>query len=699
MKRLKGIRQHDISDCAAACVAAISEWYGLELPIITVREVCGSNTEGTSMKGVIDGCKALGLDAKGYKSAKKEMEALRHLDAPAILHIVKENGDLHFVVLCGTSGTKFDIMDPAVGKHLKLRESELQRLWSGYILLIFPSASFVTGCRKRPLMDRLLEVVSRHQSTLFISVALSILYIATGVGSSFFLQQFVDNVIPNGDIHGITITSAAMLVLIIIALFSAVLRLKSLLRCGYGIDHKLITEYIRHLFRLPAGFFALRGSGELNSRIGDAMNIRTFITTGLTSITISVMTLIFSFALMFSYYWKLALFTLMFMPAYIILYSVANSINNKIKRQIIESSASFEEKCVENIAAMKTIKFCCSEEAVSRMLEGKYGEFSRKLYRGGHLAGYFSISSDMISRLLTLFILAAGSIFILKGALTVGELVSFYSMATFFSSPLSQIVELNDTYAEAKVSASRLFEILDMEEERYDGAEMENYPNGIISFNDVTFNYPGRHNLLENFNASIYPGEITAIIGKSGCGKSSLAALLMRTYSPIEGNITLNGIDISWFGLQAWRGFVSIVPQESILMNCSILDNITGWDSNPNLERVAHLLAELDMAEMIKSLPGGLMAHIGERGGLLSGGQKQRIALARALYKEPKVLILDEATSSLDYESEQIIMNKILSLKKEGLSIIMITHKRENISIADNIIEIGAHRKGDFRTP
>ncbi|MBP5210403.1 MAG: ATP-binding cassette domain-containing protein [Bacteroidales bacterium] len=173
----------------------------------------------------------------------------------------------------------------------------------------------------------------------------------------------------------------------------------------------------------------------------------------------------------------------------------------------------------------------------------------------------------------------------------------------------------------------------------------------------------------------------------------------MRGYKPTKGYISLGDTDISLIDLDQWRQTVAIVPQDPVLMNASILDNITGWSREPNLKLVATLLAELGLSDFVQSLPTGLVTKIGERGALLSGGQRQRIALARALYRRPSILILDEATSSLDTESEQYIVNKLLSLRDQGITIIMITHKQNNISIADYVIDIGAHQSGDTCTP
>ena len=450
-----------------------------------------------------------------------------------------------------------------------------------------------------------------------------------------------------------------------------------------------MTGYLHHLFALPVGFFNQRGSGELASRVNDAMKIRSFIVSGLSTLMISLCTLLVSFALMFTYYWKLALFMLMSIPVYTVVYAVSDKVNKKANRAIIEASALFEEKTVEGISAMSTIKYMGVEEQVEGGMDRQYSRLCGKMYAGGRWAGLFGETAETVSRALTIILLCAGSLFVFSGDLTVGELVSFYSMITLFSAPMGQLVGLNNSYTEAKVSAERLFEIMDMEPERQDGAD----PAGVagkLEFRGVSFSYPGCVQLLEHFDAVFEPGMITAVTGDSGCGKSTLASLVMRGYAPDKGSITLAGRDISLFGLRQWRRYVALVPQESVLLNTTIMDNITGGGQEPDMERIACLLVNLDMQDFISTLPLGLLTRVGERGANLSGGQKQRIALARALYRKPSVLILDEATSSLDSTSEKAILRTVRGLADEGVTVIMITHKLDNVQISDRIINMSA---------
>ena len=686
---IKGIRQHDATDCAVACIVWVARWYGLSLPLVTVRQMCGATAQGTTIKGVLDGCGAIGLDARAFKSAARDVDTLRHVPRPAILHLEKDDGMLHFVVLSAVSHKGFVIMDPAKGSLETVSAEWLVRQWSGYIVLCEPGPDFVKGDRTVNPVRRLARITKVYGKQLALTLAASILYIIIALSTSIFLQKIVDDVIPGGEVSAVAAVTAVMSLLAALAFACGFVRVTSALQASIGIDYTLVNDYLNHLFTLPVSFFTLRGSGELASRVYDAMKIRSFIVTGMTTLMLSLCTLLVSFALMFTYYWKLALFMLMFIPLYTVLYIVSNKVNRKANRDIIESTAAFEEKTVEGISAIGTIKYMCAEKAVAARIEKQYARLCDRMYYGGRWAGIFSESTEAVSKALTITLLGAGSMFVFAGDLSVGELVSFYSMITLFSAPMGQLVGLNGSYTEAKVSAQRLFEIMDFGPENAQGADL---PDGIgdLVFKDVSFSYPGCKALIEHLDVAFEAGKLTAVTGDSGCGKSTLAALVMRGYRPVEGIITLAEVDIDLYGLQQWRRRTALVPQECVLLNATVMDNITGGEKDPDMELIAELIVRLDMQGMVASLPMGLMTKVGERGSTLSGGQKQRIALARALYRRPQLLVLDEATSSLDSASEAAILATVRRLADEGMTVIMITHKKDNLIIADKIIDMSA---------
>ncbi|MBR0222842.1 MAG: peptidase domain-containing ABC transporter, partial [Bacteroidales bacterium] len=684
------IRQHDLSDCAAACIASIARHYGEAVPLTVIREASGTSLAGTSIKGILDACREIGFRAAAYKSDDKKMDSLQNLAEPVILHIRDDRDDLHFVVLESLNRRHARIMDPSLGKSVKIPAEKLQAQWTGYLVTMAPDpdAARRQGQDVPPRMPILHCLRALSLRDFILMLAGSLVYIVAGLCTALFLQHIIDSVLPGGNLHGLLQTGLLMLSVMVCTLLVGYGRVLYALRLSIALDSHLILDYLRHLFRLPAAFFTRRGSGELHARIGDAAKVRHFLIDGISTLLTSILILLVSFTLMFTTHWRLALLMLTFIPFYLSLYLVADRVNRRVNRDIIEQSAAFEERTVEGITAVRVIRYFGNGERLLQSIEKEYRQLVRKLFKGGRWADFFATASDGIAKMLTLTLLTAGSMYIFSGSLTVGALVSFYSLTAWFSAPLEEIVGLSGTLTEARIAFERLSDITSLEPEANGLSHFEPEEPADIVFDHISFSYPGSPMLLEDFSLTLPAGRITLVRGPSGSGKSSLAALLMRDYAVQKGVIRLGDVDIRLYGLDAWRRFVSIVPQEPLLLNASILDNIACLDPAPDAARIIRLLEELDLGPMVRQMPMGVLTRIGERGGSLSGGQRQRIAMARALYHRPKVLILDEASASLDDSSRQAFLRCVRRFRDDGGTVMMITHDSDSEGIADSIVNM-----------
>ena len=682
------IQQHDISDCAAACIASVARHYGQDVPISLIRERSGTSQAGTSIKGILDACRAIGFQATGYKSDDKSFAALAGLQEPVILHIINEREDLHFVVLYGLRGSKARVMDPSRGKMLNVPVARLREQWTGYLVTLRPDPArpaSETSARSESLGECLRHVPRKD---FLLMLGGSLVYIIAGVCTALFLQHIIDKVLPSADRGALAKLALLMLGVMGCTVMVGYGRILYSLRLSIRLDSHLVLQYLNHLFRLPSAFFTRRGTGELNARIGDAAKVRSFLIDDIPSLLTSLLILVVSFSLMFSVHWRLALLMLTFIPIYLGLFLVARRVNKRVNRDIIEQSAVFEERTVEGIAAVRVVRYFGQSEQLLRGIESAYRQLARKLYRGGRWADGFASATDGIARLVTVTLLTVGSLYIFNGSLSIGALVSFYSLTAWFSAPLSELVKMSDDWTEARIAWERLGDITQLPPEESGRLDFLPVSGQDLQFDHIDFSYPGCPPLLHDFSLTLKAGAITAIRGESGCGKSSLAALLMRDYTVQRGAVRLGPHDIRLFSLEAWRRFVSIVPQDPQLLDGSILDNIAGFDSDPDIERVVRLLDELELGDFVKNLPMGVFSRIGPRGSTLSGGQRQRIALARALYREPAVLILDEATASLDDKARQCLLRRVVRFRDAGGTVMMITHLAENCEIADTTLQL-----------
>ena len=474
------------------------------------------------------------------------------------------------------------------------------------------------------------------------------------------------------------------------------------LQTGQKMDKHLILGYYKHLLKLPQRFFDTMKVGEIISRVNDAVKIRTFINDAAIQIFVNIFIVIFSFALMFTYYWKLALIMALVIPFYFIIYWITNKLNKKVERKLMEESADLESHLVESVTAIRTVKQFGIETFANSKTDNTFSKLLKTIYKSV-LNGLFSgNSSEFLSRIFTIILLWVGSGYVIDRMITPGELLSFYALIGYFTNPVSQLIGMNKTIQNALIAADRLFEIMDLErEETTDKIDLVAEHIGDIQFKDVSFSYGSRIDVFENFNCIIKKGKTTAIVGESGSGKTTLAALIQNLYPLKAGKIVIGEHDINNISNYSLRNLIAAVPQQIDLFSGNVIENIALGEDVPDVQKIIGITKELGILNFVEKLPNGLQTYLGENGALLSGGQKQRIAIARALYKNPEILILDEATSSLDSEAEYVIQNTLQNFKNQGKTMIVIAHRLSTIINSDEIlvmkdgkiIEQGNHNK------
>lgn len=693
------IKQRDITDCGAACLASVAAHHKLQLPVAKIRQWAGTDKKGTNAWGIIKAAEKMGMTAKGVKAPP---DALPEIPLPAIAHVIINEKLQHYVVIYKVSLVYVERMDPGTGKLEKQSMSDFLKEWTGVLILLSPSGEFAPRNETISNFKRFRFLLSPHRKTLMQALFGAVIFTVLGLSTSIYIQKITDHVLINGNKNLLNLLSMVMIAIVLLQIFIGSIQTIFVLKTGQLIDARLILGYYKHLLKLPQRFFDTMRTGEIVSRINDAVKIRAFINDTMINFIVNIFIVVFAFSLMFIYNWKLALIMLLVIPFYVSIYLITNYLNKKRERKIMEQAADLEAQLVESINSEKTIKQLGIEGFSNLKTEVRFVGLLQSAYKSGLNSVFAGNSSMFISRIFTIILLWIGSLFVLKQEITPGELMSFYALIGYFTGPVSGLIGMNKTYQNATIAADRLFEIMDLEQEADDDlVDAATVPLGDIVFQNVSFSYGTRVDVFEGFNASFKKGEITAIIGESGSGKTTIAALLQKLYPLNEGIIYIGNTNIKYFSNQSLRQMVGIVPQNLDLFGGRLIENIAVGEFAPDMQRVLEICTRLGMIDFIEKMPNGFNTLVGEHGATLSGGQKQRLAIARALYRKPEILIMDEATSSLDSEAEHHVQQTISRLRQEGKTIIIIAHRLSTVLTADTIvvlengtlIEQGSHDK------
>lgn len=684
-KRNIKIKQHDITDCGAACLASICAHYGLQFPVARIRQYAFTDQKGTNVLGLIEAANKLGLSAKGVKA---RFEALKIVPKPTIAHVIVNQQLQHFIVIYKVGKEHITYMDPADGRMHKVENYDFERMWTGVLVLMEPEETFKQGNQKTSMTKKFFSLLSPHKSVMIQAVFGALVYSLLGLSTSIYVGKITDYVLVDKNLNLLNLIGVAMLVILLLRTFIGAMKSILALKTGQRIDAALILGYYKHLLTLPQQFFDTMRVGEIISRVNDAVKIRNFINNVSLDLVVNIMILLFSVGLMFVYSWKLALITLASAPLFLLIFWSFNKLNKKYQRSIMESSADLESQLVESINSISTIKRFGIEEFANLKTETRFVHLLKNTFRSIYGSIMAQGGIQFVSTAITIAVLWVGSILVIDQELTPGTLMVFYSLIGYVISPIGALISSNQTIQDALIAADRLFQIMDLEREQDNDQKIALQPDmiGDISFENVSFRYGSRKEVFKELNLKIEQGKTTAVIGESGSGKTTLISLLQHIYPIQSGHIRIGDYDIAQIDNKSLRRRVGTVPQQIELFAGTIVENIAVGDLHPDMRRITDLVDQLGLRKFIERLPEGLNTFIGEHGASLSGGERQRIAIARALYKEPEILIFDEATSSLDTTAERYVKQTLEALAEQGKTVIIIAHRLTTVKDADRIV-------------
>ena len=505
--------------------------------------------------------------------------------------------------------------------------------------------------------------------------------------SPLFFQVVIDKVLTHRGYSTLFVLVGGLAIIGLFDVALQYLRTYALSHTTNRIDVELGRRLFRHLARLPVSYFETRATGQTVARMRELETIRAFLTgQGLFSALDLFFTFVF-IAVLFAYSWKLTLITLATIPLYLGIAAVARPLLRESLNEKFNRGAESQQFLVETIVGMQTIKAAAVEAVMAVQWEERLAAYVRTAFKTTMLGAKGQNAIQYVSKLSTAALLLFGAKAVIDGELSVGELVAFNMIAAQVALPILRMSQIWQDFQQVQVSVERLGDILNAPMEPTPATRVQlPPPRGKIEFRNVSFRYrPASSKVLRNISFVIPPGTVLGIVGPSGSGKSTLTKLLQRFYLPQEGQVLLDGADLSHADPAWLRGHIGVVLQENLLFNRSVHDNIAL--ANPAMPR-AQVIAIARLAgadEFIAKLPQGYDTMLEERGANLSGGQRQRIAIARALSTNPPILIFDEATSALDYESEKVIQHNMRQIIKNR-TVFIIAHRLAAVRECDRII-------------
>lgn len=700
MKRYHCIKQYDITDCGAACLATICRQYGLKTPITKIREVAGTDTQGTNGYGVIKAAEQLGFSAKGVRGNKEAF--FSEFPLPAIAHIVVDGTLLHYVVIHKITKKQVTIADPAKG-IVKYKPEEFFKLWTGVLILMVPNQSFKKGNETKGLFERFFYLLIPQKALLLQVFLASLIYTVLGILGAFYMKELLDNILPYGLMKTLHILSLGVIGLYIFQVILNGFRSHLLLYLSQSLDIALLLGYYEHILKLPMNFFGTRKVGEIISRFQDAGHVRDAISGATLTIMIDTFMVIVGGIIL--YMQNSLLFGITFIVAglYGVIVISFNKALRKGNQKEMEDNAQLTSYLVESLNGIQTVKAFNAERKVNLQTEGKFIKLLRSIFKLSFTTNVQVVLKNLVELVGGVIILWVGTYQVLKGNMSVGSLITFNSLLAYFLTPMKNLINLQPELQTAMVAAERLGEILDLDLECDENEEKRIAPSklqGDISLKDVSFRYGTRKLILKKINMEIKSGERIALVGESGCGKTTLVKLLLNFYSIEKGQILIDGNNILDIKKEALRERIAYVPQETFLFSGTILENLAMGLENEDMEEIVEAAKMARAHEFINELPLRYNTHLEENGANLSGGQRQRLAITRAILKKPDILILDEATSNLDSITESAIENTINKFSK-GMTTIIIAHRLSTIKRCDRIyvmdkgeiIEQGSHEE------
>jgi ATP-binding cassette subfamily C protein len=678
--------QMEAVECGAAVLGIVLGCYGRIVPLPVLRRECGVSRDGSKASNMLRAARNYGLVAKGFK---KELASVQELRPP---FIVFWNFN-HFLVVEGFRRGRVYLNDPASGPRTVTMD-EFDQSFTGVVLVMEPGPDFTPGGSKPSTMRALQRRLEGSWGALAYCLVAGLLLVLPSLATAVFTQIFVDSILVQG-LHDWL--RPLLLGMILIALLRGLLMRLQLLylrRLKLKLVAVLSSRFLWHLLHLPASFYAQRFAGEITNRINANSKVADVLSGRLATTIIDAIMMLFYAVVMLQYDVFLTSIGIGFAAINFLALQWISRQRTDTNMRLLQEHGKVGGVAIAGLQNMETLKASALESEFFARWAGYYAKATNAQQDLGVTNQQLGVLPIFLSAITTMFILVVGGLRVMEGFLSIGMLVAFLSLMRSFLAPVTNLVGLGSTLQELQGDLNRLDDVLDNPSDLPSNGTNGAQPppltpdgfrlQGYVEMRNVTFGYsPVNPPLIDNLSFTLKPGQSVALVGASGSGKSTVAKLASGLYEPWEGDILFDGLPRSQIPRQVLTHSVALVDQDLLLFSGTVRDNLTLWDSTVPSSNLVQAGKDAAVHDVVVAMSGGYDGELLEGAVNLSGGQRQRLEIARALVRNPAILILDEATSALDAETENIVVK---NLRRRGCSCIVVAHRLSTIRDCDEII-------------
>ncbi len=686
--RTPTVLQMEAVECGAAALGIILGYYGRIVPLTELRVECGVSRDGSKASNVLKASRLYGLNAKGFKKSLEDVQLIK----PPCIVFWNFN---HFVVLEGFVGNNVYLNDPATGPR-KITFDEFDQGFTGVVMVMEPGEEFRKGGKKKGILPALASRLKSSRSALIFCLMTGLLLTIPRLAVPAFMQVFVDEILVENRTDWLRPMLLGMIATALIIGLLAQLRLTYLRRLSIKLSVAMSGEFLWHTIRLPVGFYAQRFAGEISSRAQLNNKVAKTLSGQLATTVIDSIMMIFYAIIMFLYDPILTWIAILFAAANFVALQSLSRNRVDTNTRLSQETGKVSGVTISGIQTIETVKASGLEADLFAKFAGYYAKTINAQQELGLPTRLLGVLPTVLTSLAVTSVLVLGGFRVMEGTLSIGRLIAYQTLTQEFLKPVNNLVTFGSTLQELEADLNRLDDVLenpiDPEAEREidAGGDLAVYSqdsfklDGYVELQNLTFGYNRLGEpLIQDLSLTLKPGERVALVGGSGSGKSTVAKLITGLYQSWSGKIRLDGTERDRIPRAVLTSSLAMVEQEIFLFAGTVRENLTLWD--PTVAEVDLIKACQDAAihDLILNLPGGYNCQLSEGGRNLSGGQRQRLEIARALVRNPAVLVLDEATSALDAETELIIDR---NLRRRGCSCVIVAHRLSTIRDCDEII-------------